>query len=133
MRATLLEVAKAIQYIHSLGPVLGYEFYASDIYLDSDNHVKFLYPCFRLKDLCKGRVEYDGFGKVTSEDDIRNFGLLVYEVIFSKRSGEARPSEPEIPDNIWELIQWCCASDPKKRPTIDQVVHEMESWILLGQ
>ncbi|KAM6492935.1 Protein kinase-like domain containing protein [Amanita muscaria] len=134
IRATLLEVAKAIQYIHSLGTVLGYSFYAGDIYLDSDNHVKFQYPCFRLNDLCQGRFDYDGFGKVsTSEDDIHHFGLLIYEVIFNKRFGEVRPSEPEIPDNVWKLIQWCCASDPKKRPTIDQVVHELESWILLGQ
>ena len=39
-----------------------------------------------------------------------------------------RPAEPEIRDDVWSLIQRCCAEDPKSRPTIDEVVTEMESW-----
>ncbi|KIL58005.1 hypothetical protein M378DRAFT_171130 [Amanita muscaria Koide BX008] len=39
-----------------------------------------------------------------------------------------RPSEPEIREDAWQLIQRCCAEDPESRPTIDEVVEEMESW-----
>ncbi|KIL66773.1 hypothetical protein M378DRAFT_160266 [Amanita muscaria Koide BX008] len=39
-----------------------------------------------------------------------------------------RPSDPAIREDAWQLIQWCCADDPKTRPTMDQVVQEMESW-----
>ncbi|KAM6489508.1 hypothetical protein JOM56_015065 [Amanita muscaria] len=41
-----------------------------------------------------------------------------------------RPAEPEIPDNVWKLIQLCCGEDPKRRPTMDEVVMEMERWAL---
>ncbi|KIL57795.1 hypothetical protein M378DRAFT_171305, partial [Amanita muscaria Koide BX008] len=39
-----------------------------------------------------------------------------------------RPTEPEIREDAWQLIQRCCAEDPESRPTIDEVVQEMESW-----
>ena len=39
-----------------------------------------------------------------------------------------RPSEPEISDELWQVIERCCTGDPKSRPTIDKVVQEMESW-----
>ncbi|KIL59989.1 hypothetical protein M378DRAFT_168620, partial [Amanita muscaria Koide BX008] len=71
------------------------------------------------------------------EDNIFSFGTLFYRVLFNKYYGEVtfntRPRKPEIPDNVWQLIQWCWVKERKKRPTIDQVVQEMESWISLGQ
>jgi hypothetical protein len=39
-----------------------------------------------------------------------------------------RPSKPEIRDDEWQLIQRCCAKEPKSRPTMDEVVLEMEAW-----
>ncbi|KIL61213.1 hypothetical protein M378DRAFT_167195 [Amanita muscaria Koide BX008] len=39
-----------------------------------------------------------------------------------------RPSKPKIRDDAWQLIQRCCAKDPKRRPTMDDVVREMEAW-----
>jgi serine/threonine protein kinase len=39
-----------------------------------------------------------------------------------------RPSEPEINENTWQLIQRCCAENPKDRPTINEVVEEVQSW-----
>ncbi|KAM6492931.1 hypothetical protein JOM56_011065 [Amanita muscaria] len=50
-----------------------------------------------------------------------------FRVLFHKKYGKVtfktRPSEPEVPDNVWQLMQWCCAEDPKERPTID---HELQ-------
>jgi hypothetical protein len=39
-----------------------------------------------------------------------------------------RPTSPEIHDDVWNLIQRCCAEDPKSRPAMDEVVEEIESW-----
>jgi len=39
-----------------------------------------------------------------------------------------QPTSPEIHDDVWSLIQRCCAEDPKSRPAMDEIVKEMESW-----
>ena len=41
---------------------------------------------------------------------------------------EKRLTEPNIHDDVWSLIQRCCAEDAKSRPTMDEIVEEMESW-----
>jgi hypothetical protein len=46
------------------------------------------------------------------------------------KASTSRPSKPEIHDSAWELIQRCCAVDEEDRPTIDEIVEEMESWKL---
>ena len=38
------------------------------------------------------------------------------------------PTEPEIHDDVWSLIQRCCGENPKSRPSMDEIVKEMESW-----
>ncbi|KIL55684.1 hypothetical protein M378DRAFT_173426 [Amanita muscaria Koide BX008] len=132
----IFEVAKAIQYVHSLGIRISYIFEKGDIYLDSDNHAKVQFPGFRPNDMCEEQFNYhDDDGNFTLEDNIRQLGLLFYEVLFNKKYSNAhktRPSEPEIPDNVWQLIQRCC-SWYSELPKIDQVVQEMKSWIALGQ
>ncbi|KAM6501591.1 hypothetical protein JOM56_001568 [Amanita muscaria] len=133
----VFEVANAIQYVHSLGIVLFPHF---EMYLDSDNHVAVECPNFRPSCLSDRQLEYrdDNYGAdFTLEANVHSFGLLFYWVLFNycgKSTNGIRPKEPEIPDNIWQLkVQWCCAEDPKERPTMDQVVQETESWISLGQ
>jgi hypothetical protein len=39
-----------------------------------------------------------------------------------------RPSEPEIDDSTWQLIQRCCAKSSEDCLAIDEVVEEMQSW-----
>ena len=39
-----------------------------------------------------------------------------------------RPTQPQIHDEVWSLIQRCCAEDIKSRPTMDEIIKEMESW-----
>ena len=39
-----------------------------------------------------------------------------------------RPTEPEIHDEVWDLIQRCCAEDATNRPSMDEIVEEMKSW-----
>ncbi|KAM6491982.1 hypothetical protein JOM56_012620 [Amanita muscaria] len=130
------EVANAIQYVHSLGIGLNpYHLEKGVYYLD--NHAIVECSSFRPSRLSDRQLEYGNYGaEFTLEGNIRSFGLLFYKVLFNYPDEDTigiRPKEPEIPDNVWQLIQSCCAEDPKERPTIDQVVHEMESWISLGQ
>ncbi|KAM6493161.1 Protein kinase-like domain containing protein [Amanita muscaria] len=145
------EIAKAIQYIHSLGIMLSYPFDQRDVYLDSDNHVKLQCPGFCPSYTYKEQFDYDGHddSTYTLDDDIFWLGAFFYEILFNSSFAfqalfhedddddevifNIRLSEPEIPDNVWQLIQRCCTKDPKERPTMDQVVQEMESWISIGQ
>ncbi|KAM6490291.1 hypothetical protein JOM56_014268 [Amanita muscaria] len=137
----VFEVAKALQYVHSLGIIFRPAYskvFHSYVYLDSDNHAQVAFPSSYPNDLCKGEIDYIDYGSIyTLEDNINLFGDFSYRVLFDKFDGEVtfemRSKEPDIPDNVWQLIQWCCAKDPKERPTMDQVVQEMESWISLGQ
>ncbi|KAM6492878.1 hypothetical protein JOM56_011012 [Amanita muscaria] len=137
IKATIFEVAKAIQYIHSLVIALDYTFDAADVYLDSNTRVKFQCPYFEPIDVCEGQHGYARIGRVsTLEHDILKFGRLFNQVLLNhkvRNIPDTRPSEPEIPDSVWKLMHWCCAEEPEERPTIDQVVQEMESWISLGQ
>ncbi|KAM6490269.1 hypothetical protein JOM56_014246, partial [Amanita muscaria] len=135
------EVATALQYVHSLGIIFRSDYFLgldSFVDLDSDNHVQVAFVGSSPNGLCKGETDYTNSRKVfTLEDNINLFGDFFYWVLFNKSDGEVtsemRPKEPEIPDNVWQLIQWCCAKDPKGRPTMDQVVQEIESWTSVGQ
>ncbi|KIL61645.1 hypothetical protein M378DRAFT_847082 [Amanita muscaria Koide BX008] len=134
----VFEVAKAIQYVHSLDIIITHRFPKETVFLDSDNHATLNCFSFLPNFLRDGRLEYHS--DWTLEANIRSFGLLFYSVLFNQFNAddheisfEFRPPEPKVPDSVWQLIQWCCVKDPKERPTMDQVVQEMESWISLGQ
>ncbi|KIL60626.1 hypothetical protein M378DRAFT_167856 [Amanita muscaria Koide BX008] len=75
------------------------------------------------------------------ENSIFGFGCFFYQVYskwthlpFAEEIRERRriiverPSSPEIPEYAWQLIQRCCAEDPRSRPTIGEVVKEIETW-----
>ncbi|KAM6493168.1 hypothetical protein JOM56_011302 [Amanita muscaria] len=76
------EVAKAFQYIHSLGIVLGYSLYERYVYFDSDNIVTVQCPGFCPNYMCKEQFDYDGYDDSTDtlEANVRMFGVLFYKV-----------------------------------------------------
>ena len=61
---------------------------------------------------------------------------IYFDVTISERRGEVegrekvvkRPNKPEIHDEVWSLIQRCCGEDTKSRPTMDEIIKEMETW-----
>ncbi|KIL58980.1 hypothetical protein M378DRAFT_285779 [Amanita muscaria Koide BX008] len=130
----MLAVAKAFQYFHSLGIVL-------------DHHYVSLHCIFLDSKLCasirsQGTLS-DLEERWTFKANIFSFGCFFYETYFNVEIKDhdrrklkrtvivKRPSKPKIRDDAWQLIQRCCAEDPKSRPTIDEVVQEMESWRLV--
>ncbi|KAM6501381.1 Protein kinase-like domain containing protein [Amanita muscaria] len=137
----MLRLAKAIQYLHSMGVVLFHQFRSRNVILDSD-----LFPkIFCLCSTSRSSLDKDRRGWSSPHDNIFCFGCLFYELycgvniwldysISSRRLViTKRPSVPEIPEYVWQLIQRCCAEDPKSRPTINEVVKEMEGWHSVGQ
>ncbi|KIL57998.1 hypothetical protein M378DRAFT_171127 [Amanita muscaria Koide BX008] len=125
----MLELSKSIQYFHSCGIVLCRRTPLFKIDLDAEFRPKLHISCLEVK-----RNEYE------YENGVFTFGRLFYEMYFNVRLSHSdstklkrntivkRPSEPEIREDAWQLIQRCCAEDPESRPTIDEVVQEMESW-----
>ncbi|KIL68686.1 hypothetical protein M378DRAFT_821885 [Amanita muscaria Koide BX008] len=133
----VLDVARAIQYLHSMGVTPGNLLDFRAVYLDLS-----LRPRIRI---ATGYLTLNPFMGSRSERSLYErsifaFGCFFYAAYFNTTidihtSVEARrgivvrrPSKPEIPENAWKLIQCCCAEDPKNRPTIDEVVKEMETW-----
>ncbi|KAM6490756.1 hypothetical protein JOM56_013790 [Amanita muscaria] len=81
------EVAKAIQYIDSLGMMLGYGFDERDVYVDSGNHVKVQCPGFCPNYMCREQCYYDGYYYFTA---IHSFGILFYQCFAGPAWPESR-------------------------------------------
>ncbi|KIL61220.1 hypothetical protein M378DRAFT_864275 [Amanita muscaria Koide BX008] len=121
----MLEVAKSIQYFHSMDS----EFHARFRFLGLTARYVTLTPHFDI-----------GPYYLSYEANVFLFGCLFYEICFDVKIGHddrvdynsdavaKRPSRPEIRDDEWQLIQRCCAREPKSRPTMDDIVREMEAW-----
>jgi serine/threonine protein kinase len=140
----LLEVAKAIQYMHSLGIMLAYVIRGDNIFIDSNRCAKLFGEGLSLQYLSETPARLIGYRKdrLRREADVMMFGCLFYEIYFNVDIGTrcrweftsgtiptSPPREgPEIQDHAWQLIQRCYAEDPDSRPTMDEVVEEMESW-----
>lgn len=125
MLRVMLEVAKAIQYLDSMDVLLTD---LNTIYLDSECHVKILPRGFLRSSIHPSVEEMRHW-------NIFEFGRTFYELYFDVEYPDhykdpERPLEPEISEELWQVIQRCCVGDPKGRPTIDEVVQEMESWKL---
>jgi len=100
--------------------------------LDSEFHTRFRFLGYTAR--------YINTSSESHEANIFLFGCLFYEMCFAVKidvddrfhnNSDAvakRPSEPKIRDDEWQLIQRCCAKEPKSRPTIDEIVREMDAW-----
>ncbi|KIL61243.1 hypothetical protein M378DRAFT_864823 [Amanita muscaria Koide BX008] len=136
----MLEVAKAVRYFHSMGIVLHDYVDSDDIYLDSKFHARFRFLGLTAHYVNVTPHSHLGPFYLSYEANIFLFGCLFYEICFNleiayrdrldnnSNAVVKRPSRPEIRDDEWQLIQRCCAKDPKNRPTMDKVVREMEAW-----
>ncbi|KIL60809.1 hypothetical protein M378DRAFT_167789 [Amanita muscaria Koide BX008] len=136
----MLEVAKAVRYFHSIGIVLHHYVDSDDIFLDSESHARFRFLGLAAEYVNMNALWYITPQMSSHEANIFLFGCLFYEMCFdvktsiydrlqdSRNPVAKRPSEPKIGDDAWQLIQRCCAKEPKSRPTMDEVVREMEAW-----
>jgi serine/threonine protein kinase len=64
-----------------------------------------------------GRIPFDGYSAITALINIRG-GVR-----------PERPGEVELKDEMWNLLKRCWDQDPKKRPTIREVVGELEGFV----
>ncbi|KIL55469.1 hypothetical protein M378DRAFT_173629 [Amanita muscaria Koide BX008] len=136
----MLEVAKAVRYFHSMGIVLHDYVDSDDILLDSEFHARFRFLGFTEHYVNVTSNFFLQRDSLSREANIFLFGCLFYEMCFNleidyrerlKSNSNAvakRPSKPEIRDDEWQLIQRCCAKEPRSRPTVDDLIREMEAW-----
>ncbi|TFK47177.1 kinase-like protein [Heliocybe sulcata] len=86
--------------------------------------------------------------KVGTECDVYSFGSVMFEILSGHvpyhyldkdiqvvmkllaHNKPLRPTESEayITDEYWEFIQWCWADDPKKRPSINQILTRIQGF-----
>ncbi|KAM6499590.1 hypothetical protein JOM56_005098 [Amanita muscaria] len=128
----MLEIARTIRYVHSMKVVtaLGSTVIHSRYFaLDSDLRARIMFRgafAWQIREkliLSSKRVAAD----FTYESNISAFAHLFYEVCF-RRHKKNRPNR--LVEDATQLIKRCRAEDPKSRPTMEDVVKEMETWDL---
>lgn len=106
------------------------------------------------KELTKGvgSVQYMAPELLNNEEysfpiDVYAFGVVMYETFIERGaydndprfshpwnipqfilSGERLIKNDQMPDNFWNIVEKCWVHTPNGRPTIDQVLNELESW-----
>ncbi|KIL59231.1 hypothetical protein M378DRAFT_14939 [Amanita muscaria Koide BX008] len=127
----MLAVAKAIRYIHSMDVVVALGSIPIDshyIALDSNLHAKILCSgvfAWQVRD--SEDLIFEGKGGCTPEHNIATFADLFEKVCF-RDDNENLPND--LVEDVRRLIERCRVEDPKSRPSMENVVNEMEAWDL---
>ncbi|KIL60406.1 hypothetical protein M378DRAFT_168138 [Amanita muscaria Koide BX008] len=129
----MLEIARIIRYIHSMDIAL----YSNDMtsrkrfFLDSNLHAKImfrgLFARWSREVLTYGHENNRLLTECTYEANIFAFSNLFYEVCFR---GDDENTSHRLVGDARRLIERCRAEDLKSRPTMEDVVKEMETWNL---
>ncbi|KIL63733.1 hypothetical protein M378DRAFT_656575 [Amanita muscaria Koide BX008] len=129
----MLEVARTIRYIHSMDIVLYSHFIRSGhLFLDSNLRTKILFfglfAWWHREASIYGYEDSGLLGECTYESNIFAFGKLFRLVCFE--DGNSVIKQYFLPNhvNARRLIGRCHAKDLKSRPTMEDVVKEMETW-----
>jgi len=83
-------------------------------------------------------------GQVSKMSDVWSFGIVMWEILEWKKPYSqvslnsdvmkmvcneglrlTRPTRVDVPDEFWEIIQSCWNSDPKKRPTFQELYRQL--------
>jgi len=125
--------------MHSKGAVLKYSLHGEDVRIDNleAQDIAFRLSLRLFRETPTAHVGDPDKDRYSYEWDVFMFGCLFYEILFNIYFSDEgrrkfivnRPPEPEIDGDTWQLIQRCCAENPKDRPTIDEVIEEMQSWL----
>ncbi|KAM6489825.1 hypothetical protein JOM56_014637 [Amanita muscaria] len=132
MMFVMLSLARTIRYLHSMGFVLSGRITLDDIYVDWE---------FRVR-IVPTELIWSGYGRSLQEvgqryeTDVYTFGSVFCHTMYfgtSKSSYTTSTTKtslykPElgVPGDVGWFIQQCLSTDGK--PTIDEVVQEIESW-----
>ncbi|KAF8331203.1 kinase-like domain-containing protein [Amanita rubescens] len=130
----MLEVATAVQYLHSEGVFHG-DLNGDNILLDSGFHCQI--TNFGLSRHCFCQPECGEWHEQqrckTMKMDVYAFGSLYYAIFFNtvqdsqtpgSVASRARPDRlrsPKMEDDTWNLIQSCWKSQPSERPTMEEI------------
>lgn len=142
------QMAQGMMYLHTNNiqyPPLN----SSQIIVDENNNIKIAYFSYaklnqNIKDLNWLAPELLIGEKPNKASDIYSFGQTVWEIYSRKIPYESAEDNPTIiavaikegekdnipvncPPKVAHLIQWCRNTDPKDRPTVEQVVDYLKA------
>ncbi|KIL57941.1 hypothetical protein M378DRAFT_15901 [Amanita muscaria Koide BX008] len=128
----MLEIARCIRYIHSMDIALySYDMRSEYFFLDSNLSAKFMFQGLFVWWSREASIydhENKGFlSECTYRANISAFANLFDEVCFNAHN-EKRSNR--IVKHARQLIERCRVQYPKRRPTMEGVVEEMETWNL---
>ncbi|KAM6499257.1 hypothetical protein JOM56_004765 [Amanita muscaria] len=131
----MLEIAKIIQYIHSMGITLDSNAIQSECFsLDSNLRPRIRFSgafAWWVRDASIYDHEaFEDLELLTNASSISAFASLFHKVCFQGGDTLKQRLPMGLHKDARQLILRCSAKDWESRPTMDQVVKEMEKWDL---
>ncbi|KIL60403.1 hypothetical protein M378DRAFT_168132 [Amanita muscaria Koide BX008] len=127
----MLEIARVIRYIHSMDIALYCSDSTSEYFLDSNLRVKImfrgLFVWWSMEASIYGHDDEPLFTECTFEANISAFAKLFDKVCVCDHNENL---SDRLVEGARQLINRCRAEDLKSRPTMQDVVMEMETWNL---